>query len=52
MSSDENELILPVIDEENICLPLSINVIAKYWNVDLPIFEAEEMAKESFMKSV
>lgn len=46
MSSDENELILPVIEEENICLPLSINVVAKYWNVDLPIFEAQETAKK------
>lgn len=45
MSSD-NEIILPVVNEENACLPLSINVIAKYWNIELPIFEAEEQAKK------
>lgn len=45
MSSD-NEIILPVVNEENACLPLSINVVAKYWNVDLPVFEAEEQAKK------
>lgn len=45
MSSD-NEIILPVVNEENACLPLSINVVAKYWNIDLPVFEAEELAKK------
>lgn len=45
MSSD-NEIILPVVNEENVCLPLSINVVAKYWNIDLTIFEAEEQAKK------
>ena len=45
MSSD-NEIILPITDEENACLPLSINVVAKYWNVELPIFEAEELSKQ------
>lgn len=31
------ELVLPVVVEENACLPLSINVVAKYWNVDIPL---------------
>jgi len=45
MTSEENELILPLVKEENVCLPLSINVVSKYWNIDLPIFEAEEISK-------
>jgi tetratricopeptide (TPR) repeat protein len=35
-----------LIQEENICLPLPINVVSKYWNVDLPIEEALEIAKQ------
>lgn len=30
------ELLLPVVTEENACLPLSVNVVARYWNVDIP----------------
>lgn len=45
MVSEENELILPLVEEENMCLPLSINVVSKYWNVNLPLFEAEEISK-------
>ncbi len=41
-------LLLPLVeeDEENICLPLVITVVAKYWGVDLPFSEAKEIAKK------
>ena len=43
---DGNELILPLVDKENICLPLPINVVASYWNVSLPIKEAAKTARK------
>ena len=46
MKSSEHELILPPVEEENICLPLSVNAVSKYWNVDLPLSEAVEIAKK------
>ena len=48
MSEDaEHELILPPIsDTDNICLPLSVNAVAKYWNIDLPMTEANEIASK------
>ena len=46
MKQDVHELILPLIDEENICLPLPINVVSKYWNIELPMAEAIETAKK------
>ena len=48
MSEDpEHELVLPPIsDTDNICLPLSVNAVAKYWNIDLPISEANEIASK------
>ena len=33
----ESELVLPMVTEENACLPLSVNAVARYWNVDIPI---------------
>ena len=43
----EHELILPPIsDKDNICLPLSVNAVAKYWNIDLPMTEANEIASK------
>jgi len=41
-------LFLPVVeeDEENICLPLVITVVSKYWGVDLPFPEAKEISKK------
>ena len=46
MLTDNNtELLLPFVQEENICLPLPINVVSKYWDVDLPIMEAKEISK-------
>ena len=48
MSEDsDHELVLPPIsDNDNICLPLSINAVAKYWNIELPISEANEIASK------
>ena len=45
MEQEVHELLLPLVDEENICLPLPINVVAKYWNIELPMAEAVEIAK-------
>jgi tetratricopeptide (TPR) repeat protein len=42
----EHELLLPTVTEENICLPLAISAVSKYWNVNLPISEAKEIAKK------
>jgi len=46
MKSSEHELLLPPVEEENICLPLSVNAVSKYWNIDLPLPEAIEIAKK------
>jgi len=46
MDSVNHQLLLPIVEEENICLPLPINVVSKYWNVELPISEAIETAKQ------
>ncbi|MDX1533944.1 MAG: C39 family peptidase, partial [Nitrosopumilaceae archaeon] len=46
MESQEHELILPIIKEDNICLPLSINAVSKYWNIDLPMSEAIDISKK------
>ena len=37
---------IPIVIEENICLPLVISAISKYWGVDLPLKEAAEIAKK------
>ena len=42
----EHELLLPQVTEENICLPLAISAVSKYWNVNLPISEARDIAKK------
>ena len=46
MEQEDHELLLPLIDDENICLPLPINVVSKYWNVDLSMAEAIEISKK------
>ena len=46
MESSNHELLLPLVQEENICLPLPINVVSKYWNIDLSLEEAEELSKQ------
>jgi tetratricopeptide (TPR) repeat protein len=42
----EHQLLLPLVEEENICLPLPINVVSRYWNIELPMAEAVESAKK------
>jgi len=39
-------LSLPIVNEENICLPLVIIAVSKYWGIDLPFSEAKEIAKK------
>lgn len=46
MNSSEHQLLLPLIEEENICLPLPINVVSRYWNIKLPMSEAIETSKQ------
>ncbi|MDH3341309.1 MAG: tetratricopeptide repeat protein [Nitrosopumilus sp.] len=46
MEQEDHELLLPLVEEENICLPLPINVVSKYWNVELSMAEAIETAKK------
>lgn len=46
MEKENHKLLLPLVDDENICLPLPINVVSKYWNIDLPMAEATESAKK------
>ncbi|MDH3313488.1 MAG: tetratricopeptide repeat protein [Nitrosopumilus sp.] len=46
MEQEDHELFLPLVEEENICLPLPINVVSKYWNVELSMVEAIETAKK------
>ncbi|MDX1441171.1 MAG: hypothetical protein R3237_01765 [Nitrosopumilaceae archaeon] len=46
MEPSTHELLLPLVQEENICLPLPINVVSKYWNIDLPLIEAQEISKQ------
>ena len=46
MEQEEHELLLPLVEEENICLPLPINVVSKYWNIELSMEEALDSAKK------
>ena len=46
MDEENHELLLPLVEEENICLPLPINVVSKYWNIELSMDEAIEAAKK------
>ena len=39
-------LSLPIVKEENICLPLVITAVSKYWGIELPFSEAKEIAKK------
>ncbi len=45
MEPSEHELLLPLVEEENPCLPLPINVVSRYWNVEMPMAEAAANAK-------
>lgn len=42
----EHELLLPPVTEENICLPLAVSAVSKYWDVNLPLAEAKDIAKK------
>jgi len=46
MEQEDHQLLLPLVEEENICLPLPVNVVSRYWNVELPMTEAIESAKK------
>jgi hypothetical protein len=47
-SQPDHFISLPVVDEkdENICLPLVINVVSQYWGEEIPLEEAIEIAKK------
>lgn len=40
-----HDLLLPPVFEENVCLPLAVNAVSKYWGVDLPLSEAAEISR-------
>jgi len=42
----DHELLLPPVSEENVCLPLAVSAVSKYWSVNLPFAEAKEIAKK------
>lgn len=44
--SGEHELVLPIVRDDNACLPLSVNAVSRYWNIDLPMTEALEISKK------
>ena len=46
MEEEDHQLLLPLVEDENICLPLPINVVSRYWNVELPMAEAIDSAKK------
>ncbi len=46
MGQEDHQLLLPLVEDENICLPLPINVVSRYWNIELPMAEAIESAKK------
>ena len=37
---------IPLVQEENICLPLVVSAVSKYWGIDLSLKEAAEIAKK------
>jgi hypothetical protein len=45
MSSHTLELPLVREDEDNICLPLVISVVSRYWGEEIPLGEAKEIAR-------
>lgn len=42
----DHELLLPPVSEENVCLPLAVSAVSKYWSVNLPFAEAREISKK------
>ena len=45
-NNDDQQLFLPLVDQESICLPLPINVVSQYWNVQLSLEDAVQNAKK------
>ena len=47
-SQPEHSITLPLVseNEENICLPLVINVVTKYWGEEIALEEATEITKK------
>jgi tetratricopeptide (TPR) repeat protein len=39
-------LSVPIVREENICLPSVVSAVSKYWGIDLPLQEATEIARK------
>src|SRR5215831_6549840 len=46
MEDNNHILTVPIVNEENLVLPLVINAVSKYWGVDIPFSEADELAKK------
>lgn len=44
-TQNDHVLFLPLVTEELVSLPLPVNVVSAYWNVNLPMQEAAEAAK-------
>ena len=45
---EEHLITLPLVSktEENVCLPLVINVVSKYWGEEIQLEEALELARK------
>ncbi len=46
VKQSNHELLLPLVEEECVCLPLPINVVSRYWNVDIPMSIPIENSKQ------
>ena len=46
MESADHQLFLPLVKEENICLPLPINVVSRYWNVNISLNKTQNAVKK------
>ena len=44
VSAGARDLEVPQVKEENICLPLSVNAVCRYWGVEIPMDEARKIA--------
>ena len=42
----ERELVLPLVSDDNACLPLAVNAVASYWGVRLPLDEAASICSK------
>lgn len=46
MEQESHDLLIPLVDKDHLCLPSSINAVAKYWNITIPESEANQRAKK------